>query len=146
MIYFLNQNNINLVLKKLINMSKSARYEVCIVKNCDLINSETPRVFHTLPTNPERKKEWLDAVGVTDVNYKSRVCELHFESNDYALCNLKRSAIPWKNLHLSLPKINLNLSDKFVSYEYDENNNIGEHQFLFSFNSLIFTVDKNLNS
>ncbi|KAH6921159.1 hypothetical protein HPB50_027852 [Hyalomma asiaticum] len=82
----------------------------CAISGCRrCANADVGISFHSVPTNPRRKKQWDDAVGVT-LPPRGRVCSDHFRAFDYLPFShskerlrhrLKSTAVPSVSLHHS---------------------------------------------
>lgn len=75
---------------------KRKNYESAKLK-CVVCGPETNREKHTLfnfPKCPDLKAKWLDILNVKSINKRSRVCELHFEKDQFVKVLLKNGALP----------------------------------------------------
>ena len=97
--------------------SKNDWKHKCVVPFCPTVN---PKGFSYFPSDPVRKKAWMDIFGLTDVNPTARICHSHFSESNFSVPKptnlgkrrrLKFSAIP----ELNLPEDNLPKLDLLVS-------------------------------
>lgn len=102
-------------------MSKHKNYRSCCVKNCDIFFKDKIRDFYKFPKTPEVVKKWMEILGLESVNYKTRICDRHFTSNDYSLCNRKRNAVPSQYLNIQLETLpEVKTESSFEVYQIQE--------------------------
>lgn len=73
---------------------KSEQYS-CIVCGADKENVVT---LFSFPNQFERRCKWMDILGISTIKSRTRVCEKHFEKNQFHRTKLKKDAIPSNNI------------------------------------------------
>ncbi len=79
---------------------KSDRLE-CIVCGADKENQVT---LWSFPKTPERKQLWMDILEILNIKSSSRVCEKHFQKNQFVRTKLKKDAVPSKTTRAMKPQ------------------------------------------
>lgn len=92
----------------------------CIVKNCDAVYRIEDREYHSFPKNSEKRKKWMKSLGIYEVDWRSKVCDVHFVSNDYGLTKLKTTAVPTQYLKIEVPFAKIIETQAFRSYDFSD--------------------------
>lgn len=69
---------------------KSEQYS-CIVCGADKENVVT---LFSFPNQLDRRRKWMDILGITAIKTRSRVCERHFKKDQFCRTKLKKDALP----------------------------------------------------
>ena len=78
-------------------MSNKSKSMSCVVPFCSNTGTEK---FHKLPKDPVLRQKWIKKASLdeTKLHSSSRVCHLHFKSDDYIKVRLKEGTFPTQNL------------------------------------------------
>jgi len=69
---------------------KSEQYS-CVVCGADKENVVT---LFSFPNQLERRCKWMEILGISTIKTRSRVCEKHFQKDQFHRTRLKKDALP----------------------------------------------------
>lgn len=73
----------------------------CCVKNCDEYFKYRIREFEKFPKSKEKRKKWMEILGLEKVTNRTRICDKHFTNKDYNL-NLRLNSTSAPSLYLDI--------------------------------------------